>query len=369
MGGVRKGAINYECSTRLALTHTQSRLKSVASCFLPMTRKSAKTTASSPPIRTAEGKTREPVSSASGWEEGRTWTEIGFARKGEGWEKEEGGGEAGVWGDCLFSRGQTGLSSSVINLHYECRVRPPEDMKPGGNKGQSSAWSKDECVRKVSSGTKDTNSFPHLSRPLFSPGCFSAAAGRQSCLRPPCCPSSRGPSAPRPGRCADLQGSRNLRSVPQDPLRWRPPGREREKSETWAASFNSFHGAACARVFPRRTFGFQTTSLCTLRPAERWLNVTRVYALHKTWQLDYNVGETVELKRIVFERSNTPTRGTTLVGKYTNRQHQNDNQEEKVAQNHRRRRRINKSCVHLTTCSLMLTVHVLFRERSTATDP
>lgn len=47
------------------LSHTQSSLKPVASCSLPMTRKSAKTTASSPPIRIAEGETESQSGQAS----------------------------------------------------------------------------------------------------------------------------------------------------------------------------------------------------------------------------------------------------------------------------------------------------------------
>lgn len=53
-------------SCNLVLPYRQSSLKSVASCSLPMTRKSAKTTASSPPIRTAKGET-ESQSGQESW--------------------------------------------------------------------------------------------------------------------------------------------------------------------------------------------------------------------------------------------------------------------------------------------------------------
>lgn len=112
--------------SNLVLSHRKCSLTSVASCSLPITRKSAKTTANSPPIRTAEGKTESRSGQAS-WlrphflrqlfgmrrGEGGTWKEIGFAqrendekRRGErrGWRTQE--------EDCLFSMGQTGLSST-----------------------------------------------------------------------------------------------------------------------------------------------------------------------------------------------------------------------------------------------------------------
>ena len=57
--------MSLTCSGNLVLSHRRSSLKSVASCSLPMTRKSAKTSASSPPIRTAEGETESQSGQAS----------------------------------------------------------------------------------------------------------------------------------------------------------------------------------------------------------------------------------------------------------------------------------------------------------------
>lgn len=45
------------------------------------------------------------------------------------------------------------------------------------------------------------------------------------------------------------------------------------------------------QLFHGITFGVGTMSLCTLRPVEKWLNVTQIYTLHKIWQLGYNVGK------------------------------------------------------------------------------
>lgn len=107
------------------LSHRQSSLKPVASCSLPMTRKSAKTTASSPPIRTAEGETESQsgqaklaapsLSTTALWDEERGALEKKLdlprgkmmGKRGEkrrGWITQE--------EDCLFSMGQTGLSST-----------------------------------------------------------------------------------------------------------------------------------------------------------------------------------------------------------------------------------------------------------------
>lgn len=92
-----------------------------------MTRKSAKTTAINPPIRRAEGKTESQSGQASwplphflqqlfGMRRGGTWKGIGFTQKQNDGKKR---GERRGWitqeGNCLFSTGQTGLSSTFTH--------------------------------------------------------------------------------------------------------------------------------------------------------------------------------------------------------------------------------------------------------------
>lgn len=74
----------------------------------------------------------------------------------------------------------------------------------------------------------------YLSRPLFSPGCSSVAAVRQSFLRPPCCQSDQDSPALYldRDRYGDHHGSQSLRLALKRPLRCYHPETEREKSET-----------------------------------------------------------------------------------------------------------------------------------------
>lgn len=150
-------------SDSLALSHRQSSLKSAASCSLPMTRKSAKTTASSPPIRTAEGKTKSQSGQAS-WllplllqqlfrmGRGGSWKEIGFAQR-ENDEKKRGEKEVG-WltqeEDHLFSVGQMGLSSTFTygdepalcerRVRLVCLSAPESREKNTGGNGKWGLW-------------------------------------------------------------------------------------------------------------------------------------------------------------------------------------------------------------------------------------
>ena len=170
------------------LPHRQSSLQPVASCSLPMTRKSAKTTASSPPIRIAEGETESQSGQAKlaapslsttallGWGEGGTWKEIGFTRReNDGKERRERRGWITQEEDCLFSKGQTGLSST-FTYRDESALRGREVMpvylsssqKAGKEdrrqRGRVICWSK-----RWQSWTTRTTIWTKTSRTVFLP--------------------------------------------------------------------------------------------------------------------------------------------------------------------------------------------------------